>query len=113
MHNLGMSLTQVTEPTEPSIPGATPMRAMLLAVVLATTVLAVPTISFSAGDCDELRLACENKRALGEQGEGNCRRYRACLQRVCAELRSACLHKRELGERGEGNCRRYRETCRS
>ena len=26
--------------------------------------------------CDELRAACLNKDRLGEQGEGNCRRYR-------------------------------------
>ena len=69
------------------------------------------------GRCEQLRLACENKDALGERGEGNCRRYReACGQPVrrdvCAELRSACLNKDALGERGEGNCRRYRQTCR-
>jgi hypothetical protein len=29
------------------------------------------------GRCDELRRACLNKERLGEQGEGNCRRYRA------------------------------------
>ena len=28
------------------------------------------------GQCEELRRACENKDRLGEQGEGNCRRYR-------------------------------------
>jgi len=27
-------------------------------------------------DCEELRRACEHKEELGEQGEGNCRRYR-------------------------------------
>jgi hypothetical protein len=27
-------------------------------------------------DCQELRAACLNKDRLGEQGEGNCRRYR-------------------------------------
>ena len=26
--------------------------------------------------CEQLRRACENREALGEQGEGNCRRYR-------------------------------------
>ena len=26
--------------------------------------------------CEELRLACENRDRLGERGEGNCRRYR-------------------------------------
>jgi hypothetical protein len=69
------------------------------------------------GQCEELRLACENKNRLGEQGEGNCRRYRETCQRpvrrdVCGELRQACLNKDRLGEQGEGNCRRYRETCR-
>jgi hypothetical protein len=28
------------------------------------------------GMCEELRAACLNKDRLGEQGEGNCRRYR-------------------------------------
>jgi hypothetical protein len=69
------------------------------------------------GECEELRLACENKAQLGERGEGNCQRYRqVCQQRsrqeVCAELREACLHKGQLGEQGEGNCQRYRATCR-
>ena len=31
----------------------------------------------SRGECAELRRACLNKERLGEQGEGNCRRYRA------------------------------------
>lgn len=30
----------------------------------------------SRGECSELRRACLNKERLGEQGEGNCRRYR-------------------------------------
>jgi hypothetical protein len=69
------------------------------------------------GQCEELRLACENRRQLGEQGEGNCRRYREVCERpsrrqICEELREACMHKGQLGERGEGNCQKYRETCR-
>jgi hypothetical protein len=28
------------------------------------------------GDCRELRAACMHKEDLGEQGQGNCRRYR-------------------------------------
>ena len=71
----------------------------------------------AGGQCEELRLACENKDRLGERGEGNCRRYRETCQRparrdVCQELRAACLNKDRLGEQGEGNCRRYRQTCR-
>jgi hypothetical protein len=74
-------------------------------------------VRLRGGQCEELRRACENTDALGERGEGNCRRYRENCQRpdrrdVCGELRQACLHKDELGEQGEGNCRRYRETCR-
>src|SRR5829696_10552184 len=73
------------------------------------------------GQCEQLRLACENKDRLGEGGEGNCRRYRQTCQvqarpspqQVCQELRQACLNKDQLGEGGEGNCRRYRQTCRS
>ena len=69
------------------------------------------------GQCEELRLACENKDSLGEQGGGNCRRYRETCQRrsrrdICGELRQACLNKDQLGEQGAGNCRRYRQTCR-
>jgi hypothetical protein len=69
------------------------------------------------GQCAQLRRACENKDRLGEQGEGNCRRYRETCQRPsrasqCEELRAACLNKDRLGEQGEGNCRRYRATCR-
>ncbi len=30
----------------------------------------------SQGECEELRLACLHKEELGEEGEGNCRRYR-------------------------------------
>lgn len=109
-----------------------------LAFVVATAALfVVPTSVFSqsiqvgpggvrvddgrgrgGGQCDELRRACENKDRLGEQGEGNCRKYREACQRpvrrdVCGELRAACLNKDQLGEQGEGNCRRYRQTCRS
>jgi len=28
------------------------------------------------GECEQLRRACENKEALGEQGEGNCQHFR-------------------------------------
>jgi hypothetical protein len=74
----------------------------------------------TGGQCEQLRLACENKDRLGEGGEGNCRRYRQTCQaqarpsrqQVCQELRQACMNKDQLGEGGEGNCRRYRQTCR-
>lgn len=32
-------------------------------------------------DCDSLRAACLHKRELGEQGEGNCARYRSLCRR--------------------------------
>jgi hypothetical protein len=111
---------------------STAMRKHGFGAVAATALFIFPISAFSqsieigpggvrvegrGGQCEQLRLACENKDALGERGEGNCRRYRETCQRpvrrdVCAELRQACLYKNELGERGEGNCRRYRETCR-
>jgi hypothetical protein len=111
------------------------MRTYALSIAAAMALFAVPISassqpSFEIGpggirvgggrseQCEELRRACQHKEELGEQGEGNCRRYReTCGERhsrrsLCQELRSACLHKEELGEQGEGNCRRYRETCR-
>ena len=111
------------------------MRRFVFAVAAATALFVIPMSAFSqsiqigpggvridegrgrGGQCEELRLACENKDRLGEQGEGNCRRYRETCQRpvrrdVCGELRAACLNKDRLGEQGEGNCRRYRQTCR-
>jgi hypothetical protein len=33
------------------------------------------------GECRELRAACMHKEELGEQGQGNCRRYRE----MCAQ----------------------------
>ena len=72
------------------------MRSHLIALAAATLVaLSTPvsaqSIEFGPGgiriddgrgrgrggpDCGELRAACLNKDRLGEQGEGNCRRYR-------------------------------------
>jgi hypothetical protein len=110
------------------------MRRFLLIAAAAAAFFSFPVSGFSqsvqfgpggvriddgrgGGRCEQLRLACENKDALGERGEGNCRRYRETCQRpvrrdLCQELRSACLNKERLGEQGEGNCRRYRQTCR-
>ena len=34
-----------------------------------------------SGQCEELRLACQNKEQLGEQGEGNCRQISRDLRR--------------------------------
>src|SRR5205814_4468977 len=105
------------------------MRKSLLIVTAAAALLVSPIPGFAqsieigpggvrvGGQCEQLRLACENKDRLGERGEGNCRRYRETCQRparrdVCGELRAACINKDQLGEQGEGNCRRYRQTCR-
>jgi hypothetical protein len=38
-------------------------------------------IGGGSGECEQLRLACEHKEELGEQGEGNCRRYRETCRR--------------------------------
>jgi hypothetical protein len=37
--------------------------------------------SISRGRCEELRQACLHKEELGEQGQGNCRRYRQVCRR--------------------------------
>jgi hypothetical protein len=69
---------------------------------------------WGGGRCARLRRACENKYERGEEGQGNCRRYRAeCGGRVsyCERLRRACENKYERGEEGQGNCRRYRSEC--
>ena len=66
------------------------------------------------GFCERLRWRCEHKNELGQEGEGNCRRYHEeCGGRSssCERLRWKCEHKNELGQEGEGNCRRYHEEC--
>ena len=45
-----------------------------LAAILCTTALPVSAAEF---DCQSLRQACLMKDSLGEQGKGNCKRYRA------------------------------------
>ena len=81
------------------------MRTCILAIVSAA-LLALPNSAFSQavefgldgfrirphhrhyeygadqGECKELRLACVHKEELGEQGHGNCRRYRESLPRA-------------------------------
>jgi hypothetical protein len=85
------------------------MRYLLIAFAM---LVVVPEIAL-AQSCRELRLACEMKNELGEQGRGNCRAYREQCQQGpdCASLRQACMFKNELGEQGRGNCRAYREQC--
>ncbi len=67
------------------------------------------------GYCQRLRWKCEHKYELGQEGEGNCRRYREeCgggRASYCERLRRACEFKYERGQEGQGNCRRYREEC--
>ena len=68
------------------------------------------------GYCERLRNKCEFKHERGEEGEGDCRRYREECggghRAYCERLRRACEFKNERGEEGQGNCRRYREECR-
>ena len=84
-------------------------------IAAAAAAFAVVPSSSYAQSCRELRLACEHKGALGEEGQGNCRTYReTCLRphySVCAHLRYQCIHKDQLGLEGAGTCERYRETC--
>ncbi len=96
------------------------MRAFSVAIFL---LVGLTDVVF-AQNCRELQRTCEMKNALGERGQGHCRRFREACQeprasfervsarQICAQLRQQCLFKDELGERGQGNCRRYREMCR-
>jgi hypothetical protein len=64
--------------------------------------------------CERLRRACVSKEYRGEEGMGNCRRYRAECgggSSYCERLRRACMYKEYRGEEGMGNCRRYRNEC--
>jgi hypothetical protein len=64
--------------------------------------------------CQQLRFKCEHRYELGEEGHGNCRRFKEiCVERRvdCRALRYHCEHKDEFGERGRGNCRRFYELC--
>jgi hypothetical protein len=67
----------------------------------------------SAGYCARLKRACDYKEERGEEGQGNCRRYRIECGRFnyCQALRRACIYKEERGQEGRGNCRRYRSEC--
>ena len=72
------------------------------------------SVPSAMNDCEELRLACEQKNRLGEQGQGNCRRYREECgnpQDYCQNLQWRCMHKEETGEAGKGICRKYRDEC--
>ena len=82
---------------------AAPVPALSQSVQIGPGGVRIDDVLGRFGQCDELRRACENKDRLGEQGEGNCRRYRETCQRpvrrdVCGELRQACLNKDRLGE---------------
>ncbi len=86
----------------------------------------VRQVQWESGYCRQLHYGCVYKHRLGEEGEGNCRRYRQECggygggyegrrhegRSYCESLRNACVYKESRGEVGEGNCRRYREECR-
>lgn len=67
----------------------------------------------SAGYCARLKRACDYKEERGEEGLGNCSRYRRECGRFnyCESLRRACVYKEDRGQEGRGNCRRYRNEC--
>jgi hypothetical protein len=64
-------------------------------------------------DCDDLRVACLNKDAMDERGQGNCQRYRekcGVNPDYCARLLEACIHKNAQAK-GKRSCRHYRLEC--
>jgi hypothetical protein len=56
--------------------GVAVAAAMFVLPVTAQVEIGPGGVRIGRGECEQLRRACENKEALGEQGEGNCRRYR-------------------------------------
>jgi len=97
------------------------IKALLMTAAVAVCLSTVIPTSAEAQSCRTLRQACLMKDSLGEQGQGNCRRFRErCGGDIggggggmdrCERLRRACMFKDERGETGQGNCRRFREEC--
>lgn len=89
------------------------MRKVMMMLAAVAAVAGQPTLA-AASYCGELRLACEHKDSLGEQGAGNCKTYRETCQRrpSCSQLRYYCLHKDAYGLQGQGYCQAYRTSCR-
>ena len=66
-------------------------------------------------DCEDLRRACLDKDAMGERGQGNCKRYREQCHVSpdhCARLLKACLRKDAESPKRKRSCRHYRLECR-
>ena len=66
--------------------GLNPMHILRFGMAVAAAIFVLPVnaqnleigpggVRVGRGECEQLRRACQNKEALGEQGEGNCRRY--------------------------------------
>jgi hypothetical protein len=89
------------------------MRMYAFVISATAVILILPASAYARNaQCEELRLACEHKDALGEQGAGDCRTYRETCQRWrCGQLRYWCLHKDQFGGEGQGYCQSYREMC--
>jgi hypothetical protein len=51
-------------------------KIFFMALATMFVMVATPSVAQRGGGCEELRRACLMKDRLGEQGEGNCRRYR-------------------------------------
>ena len=65
-------------------------------------------------DCEDLRRACLDREAIGEQGQGNCRRYRGqcgVSPDYCARLLRDCMRKDASGPNAGRSCRHYRLEC--
>ena len=66
--------------------GVNPMHTLRFGIAVAAAMFVLPVnaqveigpggVRIGRGECEQLRRACENREALGEQGEGNCCRYR-------------------------------------
>ena len=71
-------------------------------------------VVWAQNSCDDLRRACLDKDAIGEQGQGNYWRYRDQCgpdPDQCARMLEACIHKTKRGLEAKRSCRHYRFEC--
>jgi hypothetical protein len=87
---LARLVTRAQDATMPNFSGResglNPMHTLRFGIAVAAAIFVLPVnaqnleigpggVRVGRGECEQLRRACQNKEALGEQGEGNCRRY--------------------------------------
>lgn len=90
------------------------MAAVFAAAVAGAGLAASASAIRVQDDCDDLRQACLDRDAMGERGQGNCRRFRdrcGVSPDYCARLLETCIQAKALGLKHERSCRHYRLEC--